>query len=361
MKSFKTLALGLLIIAGIVFVMTRADAASTKAKISSAKNTKAGITLKIKCSSKKVTGYQVFRSEAGKKYEAFDYTLEKEYVDDTADTGVTYRYKVRAYKVKATGKVKYYKKSAATKKIVASPIAPSSVYQQKTNGTIKVTWAGVDTASGYRVYRSTNKKKYTEIAVVGKTSFTDTDIATGTTYTYKIKTFETINKEEYKSTYSAVSIDYSKYHKHKINIDTKLLHPKLQKKLKTALNNCKKNGYFLIITEGYRTKKRQDYLYSLGRTRKGNIVTYAKGKSYSSQHQWGIAFDIAINGPAKDQYNNAKLKAVSKIIKKVGLGWGGDWKGLYDTPHYYLKNWGDTPKLLKKKYKTPANFKKTWK
>ena len=148
---------------------------------------------------------------------------------------------------------------------------------------------------------------------------------------------------------------------HDIRIDRSKLHPQLNYKLGKLLDKCAKQGIYLIITEGFRTKEYQDALYAKGRTAPGNIVTNAKGSTYSSQHMWGIAFDIAIND-SKLLYDTATIKKVAKIAKSssVGLGWGGDWTSIVDMPHFYLKKWGSTTTKLKQMYSTPDIFKKTW-
>lgn len=148
---------------------------------------------------------------------------------------------------------------------------------------------------------------------------------------------------------------------HDVRIDRTKLHPWLDHKLSLLLKECTKAGIDIIITEGFRTKAYQDKLYAKGRTAPGNIVTNARGSTYSSQHMWGIAFDIAIN--KKDHTYDANIiKKVAKIAKskKVGLAWGGDWKSIVDTPHFYLKKWGSTTSKLKSLYGTPSEFKKTW-
>lgn len=149
---------------------------------------------------------------------------------------------------------------------------------------------------------------------------------------------------------------------HDIRIDRSKIHPWLDYKLSLLLKNCAKKGIYLIITEGFRTKEYQDDLYAKGRTKPGKIVTNAKGSTYSSQHMWGIAFDIAIND-TKLLYDEKTIKKVAKIAKssKVGLAWGGDWKSIVDTPHFYLKKWGSTTAKLKQQYGMPDKFKKTWK
>ena len=138
---------------------------------------------------------------------------------------------------------------------------------------------------------------------------------------------------------------------HDIRIDRTKLHPWLNYKLTLLLKQCAKKGIYLIITQGFRSKAEQDALYAQGRTKKGSIVTNAKGSDYSSQHQWGIAFDIAINDK-KLLYDEATIRKVAKIAKskKVGLAWGGDWVSPVDTPHFYLEKWGDTTSKLKSTY-----------
>ena len=145
-----------------------------------------------------------------------------------------------------------------------------------------------------------------------------------------------------------------------IRIDTSKLHPNLYYLMRKGIKKCNEKGIYIIITEGYRTVAYQDSLYAKGRTKAGNIVTNAKGKDYQSQHQWGIAFDIAINGTQKEVYDNTLMIKASKCFKSVGLKWGGDWKTPIDKPHFYLGKWGSTTKKLKKKFGTPAKFKKYW-
>lgn len=146
---------------------------------------------------------------------------------------------------------------------------------------------------------------------------------------------------------------------HDVRIDRTKLHPWLDYKLTVLLKKCAKKKIYLIITEGFRTKKYQDQLYAKGRTKPGKVVTNAKGSTYSSQHMWGIAFDIAIQYK-KDLYDINTIKKVAKIAKGIGLGWGGDWKSIVDTPHFYLPKWGSTATELKRTYKTPEMFKKSW-
>lgn len=142
--------------------------------------------------------------------------------------------------------------------------------------------------------------------------------------------------------------------------DIKQLHPTLQNKIEQLKNMCLQKGLNIGIGECLRTVEEQDALYAKGRTTGGSIVTNAKGSSYNSQHQWGIAFDFFKNVKGSEYSDSDFFEDVAKIAKSIGLGWGGDWKSFKDRPHLYLPDWGSTTKQLKDKYGKPDNFKNTW-
>jgi hypothetical protein len=147
------------------------------------------------------------------------------------------------------------------------------------------------------------------------------------------------------------------------------LHPNLQKKIEELKALCKMNNIKIGIGECLRTVAEQDALYAKGRTASGSIVTNCKGTSYSSMHQWGVAFDfyldMDVDGDGKtsdDAYNNATglFDKIGAIGQSIGLEWGGSWKSIVDKPHFQLANWGSTASKLKAQYGTPEKFMKTW-
>lgn len=142
--------------------------------------------------------------------------------------------------------------------------------------------------------------------------------------------------------------------------DTTQLHPELQEKLATLRKMCAAEGMALGIGECLRTVAEQDELYSQGRTKPGAIVTYAKGTTYSSQHQWGVAFDFFENVAGHAYDNPDFFRRVGAMAKSIGLAWGGDWFSPVDMPHLYLPYWGDTPAPLKRQYTVPERFFATW-
>lgn len=147
------------------------------------------------------------------------------------------------------------------------------------------------------------------------------------------------------------------------------LHPRLQLKASQLKEACEKQNVYILFSECLRTIAEQDALYAQGRTAPGSIVTNAKGTTYSSQHQWGIAIDfyldMDIDGDGSkldDAFNNSTklFNKVGSIAKEIGLGWGGDWTSIKDFPHLYLPDWGDTTAKLKQQYGTPIKFMSTW-
>ena len=117
--------------------------------------------------------------------------------------------------------------------------------------------------------------------------------------------------------------------------------------------------YDFKIVQGLRTAEYQNSLYQQGRTKPGKIVTKLDGYNRKSNHQakadgYGHAVDIAVCGhydqngdyvkymTDAEMFDNKKLVEISRHVKVVAkemgmeIVWGGDWKTLYDTPHYEL-------------------------
>ena len=115
------------------------------------------------------------------------------------------------------------------------------------------------------------------------------------------------------------------------------LTPLAQKACNLFMTKCKAAGYDIFITETYRSQARQDYLYSLGRTRPGNKVTWTKNSRHTSRRAW----DIATNGG--NLYDKAVLQKCGEIAKKLGITWGGTWS-TPDTPHFEISTSWKEPK-----------------
>lgn len=98
-------------------------------------------------------------------------------------------------------------------------------------------------------------------------------------------------------------------------------------------------GYTVLVTNGRRTIAEQNDLYAKGRTKKGPVVTNARGGS--SPHNFGLAFDFALCKDGVPQWKAPRehWQIVGDIAKSHGLVWGGDFKSLLDLPHIEATDW----------------------
>lgn len=114
--------------------------------------------------------------------------------------------------------------------------------------------------------------------------------------------------------------------------DISELTPAAQTACRLFMERCAKAGYDIFITETYRSQERQDYLYTLGRVRSGNIVTWTHNSRHTSRRAW----DIACRGG--DLYNAAVLAGCGRVAAELGITWGGTWKSSPDMPHFEVSS-----------------------
>lgn len=92
-----------------------------------------------------------------------------------------------------------------------------------------------------------------------------------------------------------------------------------------------------FITDGFRTSQEQDDIYASGRTKPGPILTYTK----ESNHELGLAVDIAFQKDGKLSYAQAHYDKLVPIAKRLGFTCGSDWKQV-DKPHFEKLTFGGT-------------------
>jgi uncharacterized protein YjdB len=95
----------------------------------------------------------------------------------------------------------------ATCKINVRPAAPTGVKAVKASSTsIKLTWNKVSGISGYYIYRSASLNgTYSSVKVLTANTYTNTGLAKGKTYYYKIKAYKTVSGVPIKSTSSVIA------------------------------------------------------------------------------------------------------------------------------------------------------------
>lgn len=108
------------------------------------------------------------------------------------------------------------------------------------------------------------------------------------------------------------------------------LTPETQELYHKFAAGMKEKGINYIVTCTFRSQQEQDQLYSQGRSKPGNIVTWTR----KSRHTDREAFDIAILKNGKITWVTDDYKEAGAIGRAVGLTWGGDFKTTKDRPHF---------------------------
>ncbi len=106
------------------------------------------------------------------------------------------------------------------------------------------------------------------------------------------------------------------------------VHKDLQRVMLNAIDN---SPYDFGISEGLRTKERQQELFSSG-----------KSQTMRSRHLTGHAVDIVLFVDGQVTWDFEKYRLVADHIKTVAkelnipIEWGGDWTSFKDGPHFQL-------------------------
>jgi peptidoglycan L-alanyl-D-glutamate endopeptidase CwlK len=118
------------------------------------------------------------------------------------------------------------------------------------------------------------------------------------------------------------------------------LHPAIQADARAAINELERQGVKVRVTSAYRSPEEQARLYSLGRSRGGNVVTNARaGQSY---HNYGLALDVVEIRDGRPIWQKEAFIPIARVFKKYGFKWGGDFNSFKDYPHFektYGYNW----------------------
>ena len=131
--------------------------------------------------------YRVYRSESrGTGYSLLGTTTSTSYVNTGAAVGKTYYYRVKAVNSAGTSA---YSNIVSGRAKAAIPAAPRvTIGNSSTSGKPQLTWAAVDGAAKYEIYRSTQQSTgFTLLGTTTSTSYVNTGAAVGKTYYYKVR------------------------------------------------------------------------------------------------------------------------------------------------------------------------------
>ena len=131
--------------------------------------------------------YEIYRStQQSTGYSLLGTTTSTSYVNTGAAAGITYYYKVCAVNSAGTSA---YSNIVSGRAKAAIPAAPRvTIGNSSASGKPQLTWAAVDGAAKYEIYRSTQQSTgFTLLGTTTSTNYVNTGAAVGTTYYYKVR------------------------------------------------------------------------------------------------------------------------------------------------------------------------------
>lgn len=241
-------------------------------------------------------GYRVYRKVPGGTFKAIANVEGQSavaYKDTSAVTGVTYLYTVRAiYTLAGKTNLGSYVKSGIQGKAVPQQTVLTKAQSWGYNA-LKVSWEKVNGADGYRVYRidlSTGKYKYvTQVANGSTTSYVNSGLTSGETYTYKVRAYRTVDGEKVFGAYSS-AVKGKPVPKQVVISSVKKASSTSVKITWNKINGA--TGYRIYRTDP-KTGKYQ-YVTQIG---SGSTTTYTeKGLAKNTSYQYKIRAYRTVNG-----------------------------------------------------------------
>ncbi len=150
-------------------------------KITKAESVNGGVKISWN-KSKGAEKYRVYYKDS-KGWTRLADTTSTAYTDSKVSSGKTYTYTVRCINSSATKFTSGYDSKGKSVKYIS---APKITKAESVNGGVKLTWSKVKGAEKYRVYYK-GSKGWTRLADTTSTSYTDSKVSSGKTYTYTVR------------------------------------------------------------------------------------------------------------------------------------------------------------------------------
>ena len=117
-------------------------------------------------------------------------------------------------------------------------------------------------------------------------------------------------------------------------------HPALKARVTALIEDLRRQGHHLIVTQGVRSAAQQQALYAQGRSKPGKVVTNCDGVRNVSNHQpkadgFGYAVDVAWVIEGKVTWEGP-WELMMDRAESHGLTPGGRWARFPDRPHLEL-------------------------
>lgn len=225
------------------------------------------------------SGYVVYYSTSKNSgYKTLKTVTGTSYTHTGLTAGKTYYYKIRAYKT-VSGKKVYGGYST----VVSAKAVPATVSAKRstvTYNSVKLTWSKISGSSGYEIYRSGSKNgTYSKIKTItsgSSLSYTNTGLATGKVYYYKVRAYRTVGGKKIYGSFSAI-----------VNAQPKLNTPALKRSTVTY-NSVKMTWNKISGANGYdiyRSTSKTGTYEHIKRISSGSTLSYTDtslttGKTY---------------------------------------------------------------------------------
>lgn len=150
------------------------------------------------------TGYEVFKYNPTKVgYEVVQTTSARTYTDTGLTAGVSAQYIVRAYKKNSSGTI--YSSYSDDFYAACAPVAPTGLKTTSVGqNSVSLKWNAVNNCTGYYIYRYDSVSgEYSYVDSTSATTYTDSGVLSGTTYSYKVKAYFATSSMMAVSDYSA--------------------------------------------------------------------------------------------------------------------------------------------------------------
>lgn len=140
------------------------------------------------------SGYEISRStSADSGFKAIATASSAGYTNKSVTTGLPYYYKVRAYRT--VGRTKVYGGYSAAASAQTALGTPTTITATAASyNSVKVTWSSVAGRTRYEVWRAVEDGSFAFLKATTSTSYTDKNLATGTTYHYKVIAYRSSGK-----------------------------------------------------------------------------------------------------------------------------------------------------------------------
>jgi len=128
-------------------------------------------------------GYRVFVKRDGGSWSRLADTSDTSYLDTAAESGKSYTYTVRCITADGSSYTSYYDPGKSVDYIAAPKLLAAS----STGDGIKISWEASAGAAAYRVFYRNSNGGWTRLGQTEGTSFVDSDVRSGGTYTYTVR------------------------------------------------------------------------------------------------------------------------------------------------------------------------------